>query len=658
MLTESGQVKIMDFGLAKVRGGAQVTKVGTTVGTAAYMSPEQARGDEVDHRTDIWSFGVVLYEMFAGRLPFRSDYEQAVTYSILNEEPEPISRLRTDAPVQLEQIVSKTMEKDQSKRYQHAVELLADLKASRSATETGIGPIQPSRSAPSKKKRTLVYGAFAGAAIVLIVGGIYLWQLLPLGSNDRAESPSEESLSPSDIKWLAVLPFDNLGSDPETDFLGYALADQIIGALAYVKNISVRPSSAIRKYQEKLVDAPTAGRDLKVDFVLAGNFLKEANVMRLNIELVDVHSNVMIWREPIEVPYENAFKLQDIVSEKVINGLKIQFSQDEKERIQSNVPRNPLAYEYFLRSISYPSTTGGDKLAIEMLSKSIQLDSTYAPAFSELGFRRQRYGNYGLGGEEEIKKAEQAYLKALSLNSDLVDGLWNLSILYTETARTEEAVELAKRILQINPNSAMAHFSLGYVYRYAGMLEESEHEYDKALSLDPGNPRFRSAGLTYRCLGKYEKAFQAYDLDKGSPFSVGNLGQMSFRKGQREQAIKYFDQLLAIEPHGAFGLLITAMKAIAMGKTEEGLRATREWEQTNPSDAEFWYGIAQLYGLLGDVTGCARALQKAILLGYFNYPFMQTDAFLGPVRAHPDFRRVLAMAKEKHETFKKRFFTN
>ncbi|NIX56112.1 MAG: protein kinase [candidate division Zixibacteria bacterium] len=611
LVTEVGVVKIVDFGLAKGAGRTMLTQTGTALGTVAYMSPEQTQGTEVDHRADIWSFGVVFYQLLTGQQPFKGDYEQAVIYSIMNEDPEPITGLRSDVPKKLEQIVNKSLVKSPDERYQDIDEILVDLKSLREE-------VQSDKSTKSPETR------------------------------------EEESLP-----GLAVLPFGNMRSDPETDFLGFALADQIIGALTYLQNILVRPSSAIRPYQNQIVDAPTAGRDLQVDFILSGNYLKEAELVRLNIELVNVHTNEMVWREPIEVEYENAFKLQDIVSEKVIDGLKVKFSQDERARMQVDIPEDPLAYEYYLRGISSPSTTEGDQLAIEMLNKSIQLDPHYAPAYSELGSRTQRLGNLAINyelHEERIDEAEQAYLKALSLNNELLSALLYLSMLYTETGRTEKAFDLARQMLQINPNNALGYFSLGYVYKYAGMLKESEREFDKALALDPKNRRFRSAGLTYFYLGKYEKAIVAFELDPDSNLCVYYKGEISLRQNQPQRATEYFNRVIAMEPEGHYGLKTKGKMAFLEGDTKKGLRFTRKWEQLMPCDGEDWFNLAENYGLGGNKAGCARALRKAIEVGFFNYPFMLKDSFLDPVRDDPKVQRVLEMAKTKHEAFKKDFF--
>jgi len=326
--------------------------------------------------------------------------------------------------------------------------------------------------------------------------------------------------------------------------------------------------------------------------------------------------------------------------------------------MQSDVPQNPLAYDYYLRSISYPSTSEGELLAMEMLKKSIELDSTFAPAYSELGRRRQRSANYGLGGQSENIKAEQDLRKALLLNNELLEALWTLSNLYTEKNRKFEAIEMAEKILEINPNSALAHFNLGYVFRYVGMLEESEQEYDIALALDPGNPRFRSAGLTYISLGKYEKALKAFDLDKGSSFSVFNYADIMTITNQNEEAITYFDALLEQEASGSLYHTALAMKHIIHKNYQDAFNEMQKFESENPPDSEWWFSISRIYGLMGDEISCVRTLERAIDKGYYNYPYIQTGLYFDRVRKGQNFQRVVLKAKKKYEDFKLKYYQN
>lgn len=644
MVTTKGQAKIMDFGLAKLAGETKLTKTGTTLGTAAYMSPEQTRGEIVDHRSDIWSVGVVLYEILTGQLPFKGDYEQAVVYSIVNEESEPITALRSGVPMELERIINKCLEKDPYDRYQHVDELIVDLRGLKKKSMPEVIPSV--RGVKSKDRRSASPFIFPIIFLLISMAAVTAYLLFKGKTAGKPE-----------IKSIAVLPFANLRSDPETDFLSFALADRIIGALAYIKSISVRASSSVRKYENQVVDPLSAGNELKVDYILSGNYLTQANDIRLSVELVHVPINEMIWRESIEVHYETAYTLQDTVSEKVILGLRIQFSPNERERMQKDVPQNPLAYEYYLRSLSYPLSIEGSSMAIEMLKKSIELDSTYAPAFDQLGFRTQTLSQSILGASEDKTKTEKFYLRALSLNDELLSALSHFSGLYTDIGRSEEAMDLALRALKINPNNAQTHFYLSYIYRYAGMLNESEKKVKEALKFDTNNPKFRSVGYTYMYLDKYKKAMEVLDIDRGSVFVLALKGDIFLREGKIDSALAYFNRVLEMEPEGQHGLNAAGKMAYIKRNYEESLRITQRWEKEATYDAETVYEIACNYSLLGDNVSCIRVLRKVVEGGFFNYPFMLRDPFLDPVRNDPEFQRVLALAKEKHESFKKKYFS-
>ncbi len=602
MITKDGKVKIMDFGLAKIKGGTELTKIGSTVGTAAYMSPEQARGEEIDHRTDIWSFGVVLYEMLTGELPFRGDYDQAILYSVLNEEPKFLKKF--DILPSIQRVIKKALKKDRDRRYRQISELITDLKLKEVSN--------------------------AGSSYEGII---------------------------KDIKKLAVLPFSNLVNDPQTNFLGFALADQIIGSMAYSKNVLVRPSSTIRKYQDQDIDIQKAGSELNVNYVLAASYLKEADTIRLNIELVDLESETMIWREPIEIKYNNVFELQDIVSQKVVDELKVQFSEEERERMKPDTPQNPVAYEFYLRAVSYPYTIEGNKISIEMLNNSINLDPLYAPAYMELGSRYNQLSQVGTSTIVAQNKAEEALLKALSLKKDFLPALANLGLLYTDTGKHEEAHEMLIRALKINPNDAWLHFSLSYHYRYIGFLEESRKEAETALAIDHNNPRFRSSIITSMFLGKFDEILNTFNLDVGSPFTLNHLGEVAFRTGNYELANKYFQEVLSIKNEIGEFYLATSFVEFMKGNIEKAEEYNLKRELENPADSENFYEIARIYGLLNKTEACSRALRKSIDMGYLSYPSMQGDSFLDSVRQDPGIQNLLAKAKMKHEELKKKLLT-
>ncbi len=504
IITDDGEAKILDFGLAKLAGQAQLTKDTSTLGTVAYMSPEQVGGKGVDQRTDIWSLGVVIYEMLTGELPFKGEYEQAVMYAILNDEPQLLGGGEKMFSAEIEKLLSRALNKNPDERYSNTAELLQELRSIRDNFGNNKS-MQKSTKTKNTKSKTII---ISSVIIFILIAIIARFLFFPA-------SESEES-----IKSLAILPFLNIGNDAGTDYLGFSLANQIIGDLTYLKNITVRPSTSIEKYKDQSVDPIEAANELRVNFLLTGRYSLAANKIRSDIELTNVSTNELIWRELIEVNFENAFQFQDIVSEKVINGLKIQFSQEERNRMKSNDPQNPDAYEFYLKSLNYSSSQKDNKDAIEMLNRSIELDSSYAPAFYELGYRKKRLAQDVFGGLYIFKESQACIEKALALNPDYLDPLNVLAMNYADMGNFEKAFELSRKALNINPNHGDTHYRLCYIYRYGGMLTESENEARIALKLDPTNWQFRSIGHLYLYLGNYQKAYDTYEIDKGTPWTL------------------------------------------------------------------------------------------------------------------------------------------
>jgi len=641
MVTEDGKIKIMDFGLAKIGKGTQVTKFGSTVGTIAYMSPEQTRGDEIDHRTDIWSFGVVLYEMLTGKLPFKGEYDAAIIYSILNEEVQSPSKVNPNVPAALDKITEKCLKRDKEERYKNVDELINDLKKFKK--DLHVKPANTSAWENSGSKKIRLYSIYGISVILLFLAAFFVFK--------DFKSSSDANANVNAPKRLAVLPFTNIKNDKENDYLSFALADQVIGSLSYIKNILVRPSSAIRKYVDSNINPSDAGKELKVEFILTGNYLKESDLVRLNLELVDARSNEIIWRNDFDVIFKNTFTLQDIVSEKVVSGLKIRFTDEEKHL---DTPKDALAYEYYLKAVSYPLTNEAHNAAINILQKAIKLDPAYAPAYSELGFRYQMLSGYDLKSRDKIAEAEKSYLKALSINENLLAPIGNLASLYVEIGKTIEAVVLTKRALEINPNNANAHFWLGYIYRYTGLLEESAEEMETALKLDPHNPRFRSIGTTYTYMKRYEEAIKSFELDKDSPLSNSWIGVVYFRTNKIELAKKYLIKSINLDSSGTVGVWSSALIDYINGNKENGLEKIKTLETSNTYDGEQFFNYANLYALFGQKKDCLRTLKKAIDAGFYCYPLFANDIFLKSMRNEPEFKKLLSITKQKSDDFRRK----
>ena len=291
-----------------------------------------------------------------------------------------------------------------------------------------------------------------------------------------------------------------------------------------------------------------------------------------------------------------------------------------------------------------------------LLEKSIELDSTFAPAWNQLGDRLRKLAVYSLLGPEASQRSENALLKAISLNSEHIGALSNLAMTYTETDRTAEAVELTRQILEVNPNSADAHFSLGYIYRYAGMNEEAILQMEKAISLDPNNQGYRSIITSYFFAGEYEKAIEAAKLFEESAFVLLFQGLAYFNVGMKTEALNCFNRVIRIDPGNRPAISSSLLKAHIEGNYHEALSHAAQYEQFDFADAEAWYFISFLHGILDDAEACVRCLTRAVEGGFFNYPLMSRDPNLDQVRDDPEFQKVLQRAKKKHLAFKERFF--
>ncbi len=312
MLTTKGQIKIMDFGLAKLSGSSLLTKEESTMGTVAYMSPEQARGRKVDHRTDLWSFGVVLYEMLAGDLPFRGDHPQVVIYSIINETPEPITSLRPDAPQEIEELLNNLLAKNPAARHQSASAVLGDLRSTAKERGPDFKTDTTIATQSSRPKRLLQYGAIAVLLVALAAAGLRFF-----------------SHSPRVIDSLAVLPFTNLSPNPNAEYLSDGITESLIYSLSQLPNVKVMSRNAVFRYKGRATDAQTAGKELGVKAVLAGTVLQREKQLSISVELVDTRDRSVIWGENYHRPFADILAVQSDIANEITAKMRLRLSPTE-----------------------------------------------------------------------------------------------------------------------------------------------------------------------------------------------------------------------------------------------------------------------------------------------------------------------------------------
>jgi len=506
-----------------------------------------------------------------------------------------------------------------------------------------VAPPGPPRSQPSR----LIFLFPAAFAILL--------SAIILGKFVHIRPRKEQSLSP---RSLAILPLHNSSQDANSDFLGFSLADVLITKLAYVGSLTVRPSAAIEKYRGTAIDLHKVAADLQVDTLLTGSFIRDGDNLRVTYQLVDAKTEKILGQGVIDLKYDNLLTVQDRVTSQLISELQLSLSPSEEERLKPENPVSPLAYEYFLQGLDFH---GQHKfpLAIKMLEKSTEIDPNYAPAWAYLGASYTSDAAFEFGGREQYRRAQAAYERALAIRPNLLDAQMFLANLLVDTGKVEQAVPLLRKALKTNSNYAAAHWELGYAYRFAGMLDESVAECERARLLAPLVKANGSVLNTYLYLGQYQKFLESLPFDDSS-FTLFYRGFGEFHERDFDQASKDFDRAYELDPTLYAGIGKALSDSIHQRKTEgldllSGLE--RKIRERGVGDPEGTYKIAQAYAVLGDKVSAMRMLRTSVESGFFSYPYLSRDPLLNELRGEPEFDHILHIARQRHEAFKSSFFS-
>jgi len=649
-ITPSKQVKVLDFGLAKLvhnlgtedDAGADnsLTAVGVIPGTAVYMSPEQARSETIDARSDLFSFGVVLYEMSTGKKPFTGNNSLMTLDAVLHSKPVPPRDLNPKIPIELEGIIGKAMEKDRNHRYQSAAEMRSDLSLLKRETESGMIRSGSATTKLRAASRTFGHSSRLLTYLLLAMAGLLLAVLASVGAwwyNHRETANAEQRNA------IAVLPLQNMNGDFNIDYLRFALADELSNVLTYSRTLEVRPSSVTRKYMSADLDPKNVGKELRVGRLLQGHFMKQGDQLTVTLEAIDVPTDRLLWQGTATAKADDLIGLQEQLTTQVQRGLlPILGGGGGAAEAATSRPKNQEAYDFYLRSVAQAHDPKPNKEAIKMLEWAVEIDSNYAPAWEALGQRYNFDSTYGGGGEDAFQKSNAAYERAVSLDPNRVMAASNLITNRVERGELGRAYDAAADLVRRQPRSADAHFALSYVLRYAGMLEQSTQECKTARQLDPGNFAFRSCAWSFLEMGKTDGAMDFVHLDAGTEWAAWVTPYVHLAEGNVAEAREAARSMgSAPTYHRALMEACTATPRPAdLAKT---VRETEAAVMMEP-DAEAWYHVGALMSACGQNEPALRLLKAAVQQNYCAYSALLDDPLLKDLRKETAFNEVLTAA--------------
>ncbi|MBC7796524.1 MAG: protein kinase, partial [Pyrinomonadaceae bacterium] len=601
MVMPSGQTKILDFGLAKLQEDealnssidrTDLTEIGIPYGTATYAAPEQARGDKVDHRADIFSTGVLLYELLAGTWPFRGKTVVEVRYAVLHGQPQPLAEIRNEPIIpNLQAILDKAMAKEPSQRYQKISGFHDDLRkvwqefSGVSAAQTFV----PNHLAQLNKNRvSRAWGWITGKKSdnSSTSAPRFTPSFAPSNSFPPVVQTSQDisitSFSDSDKKSIAILPFQNLSRDPNSQFYEFSLADAVTTELAQLRSLVVRPSSVIAKYQGKEIDARQAGREMQVNAVLSASFMRAGEKMRVTAQLLDVATGDILWSDRIDANADDIFALQDLIAQRVLKGLELELSSKEQEKLGQRPTDKNDAYEEYLRGrdnfgrfvFRTLSLTDFDS-AIDNFKRALDLDDNFAMAYSALGACYANRVFKGIGDGEDYNRAEAAFSKAIALNPNIVEARVLMLFIYLSRGEKKKARAEIAQLQNEFPNDASLYFVKAGIHRLDGEYEKALRSWERLERLDPAARVVASYNKAriYAYQGDYAKAMRELDfgasIEPNHPLIKIFRARIMFYEGEVETSTAMMREVLDNNPHLEGTRPILAISLAQLGKFDE-----------------------------------------------------------------------------------------
>jgi serine/threonine protein kinase/Flp pilus assembly protein TadD len=644
-ITKRGHAKILDFGLAKllpersdgtdVLTGATteefITSPGTAVGTVAYMSPEQALGKELDARTDLFSFGVVLYEMATGVLPFRGTTSAATFNSILNSAPTAPVRINPDLPYELERIINKALEKDRKLRCQSASEMQADLKRLRRESDSGRTPVMSEAPVSEKpSRRWVIYAALAAIIFAVVAASAYFYF-------SRGEP----------IDSIAVFPFEYVGNDAEMESLSNGIAEDLINSLTQLSNLRVIPRSMVFQHKGEKINYQKAARDLNARAILTGRI----DATSIQVDLVDVEEISQLWGENFDRGHTDLITMQEEIQKKVAENLRLRLTDQDRKLLAKRYTEDTEAYQLWLMGRYHMNkrTSVGFEKGIDYFNRAIKRDPGYALAYSGLADCYTLSGIWGAGVPKEMGPlAKEASLKALELDPELAEAYISIAIvaLYYDWD-WQRAENTFNDAIKLNPTHAYAHHWYGDYLIAVGRFEEAAAEHNIAMKLEPLTQYFRAgAGYALHYMRRYDEAIklfrEALDLEPNYHATHLFLGWSYLACKQFEKAIQEFEEVIRLsgtdpEPMG----LLCAAYSFA-GKRNEALSVLERLKELDKKRFVSSMSFVTAYIGLGDQERALYYLQKSFeARDYPDFPLIRTDPIFDDLRSDQRFQEIV-----------------
>ena len=665
MVMESGKVKVLDFGLAKLLEGAaedthdpNLTELGVPYGTATYAAPEQARGQKVDHRADIFSTGVLLYEALTGTWPFKGGSVVEVRYAVIYDTPKPVAEVRgEDSPViaRLQEILDRVLAKEPDARYQRVEELRDDLRAvlrdidphaSQDIHFTGsVSSIPP-------RHRAGAGGALANrpaARVAAFVGVGVLLAALAFGAYKLFGGGGASSDDPT-INSLAVLPFTNVGDDPGAEYLSDGMTESLINSLSQLPSVKVRSRNTVFQYKGRPADPQKVGKELDVRAVLTGRVEHRGEDLLVNVELIDTKDDSHIWGERYARKLSDLVRLQEELSRDITEKLRLRLTGEQERQLVKNYATNSEAYQLHLQGRYYwnKRTAEGLQKGIEYFTKAIEKDPAYAPAFSGLADCYWLLNVYNVGPATDSNlKAREAAARALALDDQLAEAHASLaSISYRYDWNWKEAEEHFKRAVELNPDYATAHQWYSAMLAATGRFDESNSEAQLAHKLEPFSLTINSdLGRHLYYAGRYDEALAAHrkslEMDRNFARAHAEIGYVLVQLKRHPEAVAEFQQSLGLDKDSISALAGLGHAHATSGQTPQAREVLAQLKELSARRYVSPYYLAVVHAGLGEKEQALEHLEKASQERFNWLAFLKVEPQFAALRSEPRFAALV-----------------